>query len=153
MSPERILPDCLTFYLLSEYPYPWAPGRTLLDVMMHRGKINWVVAQVLGYDSFEEEMGYDGEETEWCRKNKAALWQEMIANGHLYATDPLVVRSYIRKDPYIPILGEKTPPGIGVWMGIHLVDKYMRTHGETSIKDLLEMTDYRQMLAEVDFEP
>ncbi len=44
----RIVPDCFTFYLLSQYPLPWQPGRTLLDMIMHRGKINWIVAHILG---------------------------------------------------------------------------------------------------------
>ena len=60
----------LPFYLLSQYPLPWQPGRTLLDMIMHRGKINWIVAHILGYESFEKEMGYSEDEAEWCRKNK-----------------------------------------------------------------------------------
>ena len=34
MEPDRIVPDCFTFYLLSQYPLPWQPGRTLLDMIM-----------------------------------------------------------------------------------------------------------------------
>lgn len=26
MEPDRIVPDCFTFYLLSQYPLPWQPG-------------------------------------------------------------------------------------------------------------------------------
>lgn len=154
MEPDRIVPDCFTFYLLSEYPMPWGPGRTLLDMILHRGKINWVVARILGYESFEKEMGYDEKEAEWCRKNKSALWQGMLDNGHLDATDPLIVRSYIRKDPFIPIMtGERTPASIGVWMGILLIDEYMKTHDDVTINDLLNDTDYRRILSEVDFKP
>ena len=154
MEPDRIVPDCFTFYLLSEYPMPWGPGRTLLDMILHRGKINSVVARILGYESFEKEMGYDEKEAEWCRKNKSALWQGMLDNGHLDATDPLIVRSYIRKDPFIPIMtGERTPASIGVWMGILLIDEYMKTHDDVTINDLLNDTDYRRILSEVDFKP
>lgn len=153
MEPERIVPDCFTFYLLSEYPLPWQPGRTLLDMIMHRGKINWIVARTLGYDSFEEAMGYNESETEWCRKNKAALWKQMVQNGHLDATDPLIVRTYIQKDPYVAIMGDNTPASIGVWMGTLFVDAYMKKHSDVSVQELLERTDYRRMLAEADFKP
>lgn len=153
MEPGRIVPDCFVFYLLSEYPFPWSPGRTLLDVMMHRGKINWVVSRILEYDSFEEGLGYNEKEIAWCKKNKAALWKGMIENGHLYATDPLIVRSYIRKDPFVPIFGEKTPAGIGVWMGVLLVDAYMKKHSDVTVEELLNNTDYRQMLTDTDFKP
>lgn len=78
MEPDRIVPDCFTFYLLSQYPLPWQPGRTLLDMIMHRGKINWIVAHILGYESFEKEMGYSEDEAEWCRKNKTSLWKTMV---------------------------------------------------------------------------
>lgn len=107
----------------------------------------------LGYESFEKEMGYSEDEAEWCRKNKTSLWKTMVENGHLYATDPLVVRTYIRKDPFISIMGEKTPASIGVWMGILLIDEYMKKHPDMTIKDLLAKTDYHQMLAETDFKP
>lgn len=153
MEPERIVPDCFTFYLLSEYPLPWQPGRTLLDMIMHRGKINWVVANILGYESFEKEMGYDEKEAGWCKKNKVALWRTMLDNGHLDATDPLIVRTYIRKDPFISIMGERTPASIGVWMGIQIIDEYMKKHPEVTINELLNKTDYRQILAEADFKP
>ena len=35
MEPDRIVPACFTFYLLNQYPLPWQPGRTLLDMIMH----------------------------------------------------------------------------------------------------------------------
>lgn len=39
MNPDRILPDCFTFYLLSLYPFEWRPGhRSLYDVIMHQEK-------------------------------------------------------------------------------------------------------------------
>lgn len=153
MKSDRIVPDCFTFYLLSEYPLPWRPGLSLIDVIMHRGKINWVVAHILGYESFEEEMGYDKKEAAWCRKNRAALWKSMVENGDLYATDPMVVRGYTRKDPFISILGDQTPAGVGVWMGIQLVDEYMKKHKEVTINDLLNDTDYQRMLLAADFKP
>ena len=120
---------------------------------MHRGKINWIVARILGYESFEKEMGYSEDEAEWCRKNKRSLWKTMVENGHLYATDPLIVRTYIRKDPFISIMGEKTPASIGVWMGIMMIDEYMKKHPDMTIEDLLAKTDYHQMLVETDFKP
>ena len=47
MRPDRIVPDCLVFYLMSQYPFPMDYSRTLLDVMMHYGKINYVVQHLL----------------------------------------------------------------------------------------------------------
>ncbi len=153
MQPERIVPECFIFYLLGQYPFPWQSGRTLLDRMMHRGKINWVVARILDNDSFEQQMGYGEEEVRWCKANRKALWNAMQGNNHLDATDPLILRAYLETDAYMPVFEESVPPRIGVWMGIQIIDAYMKKHPETTIGDLLRKTDYRMMLASADFNP
>mgnify|MGYP000399877937 CR=1 FL=1 len=38
-------------------------------------------------------------------------------------------------------------------MGILLIDEYMKTHDDVTINDLLNDTDYRRILSEVDFKP
>lgn len=50
-------------------------------------------------------------------------------------------------------MGEKTPASIGVWMGIMMIDEYMKKHPDMTIEDLLAKTDYHQMLVETDFKP
>ena len=42
MRPERIVPDCFAFYLLSRYGMNYHEGTCLIDLMMHSGKINYV---------------------------------------------------------------------------------------------------------------
>ena len=54
MKPERIVPDCFVYYLMSEYPFPMDGNRTLLDLIMHFGKIHYVVAKILNYSSVEK---------------------------------------------------------------------------------------------------
>ncbi|WP_300725141.1 gliding motility lipoprotein GldB [uncultured Bacteroides sp.] len=143
MTPERILPDCFTFYLLSQYPFQWIPGhRTLKDVIMHQGKIRWVAQKVLGIHSDTEIMGYSKEETEWCRKNKDMLWHWMVANEHLDSTDPMLIRAYTHPDPSMVFKGEKIPPLIGVWMGLKLVEKFVQEHPDITTAELMDMTDF-----------
>lgn len=153
MQPDRIVPDCFMFYLLSEYPFPVDGNRTLLDLMIHYGKMHYVVSKILGYGSVEEELGYTDEEVKWSKNNKKAIWEYMLQNGHLYATDPMIIRKYNKPAPYTAFFGDTSPALIGVWMGTQLVDSYMKNHKKFKIKDLLEYTDYRQMLAEAKFKP
>ena len=66
MRPERIVPDCFAFYLLSRYGMNYHEGTCLIDLMMHTGKINYVVQNLLGYSDIGEAMGYSKEESDWC---------------------------------------------------------------------------------------
>lgn len=143
MKPERILPDCFTFYLMSLYPFGWESGhRTLFDVMMHQGKINWVVRQILDIDSNAEMLGYTEEEENWCKKNQQPLWDWMVEHGHLSSTDPMVIRAYTHHDPNGILKGERIPPVIGIWLGMQLTDKYMKQHPDASIETLLACEDF-----------
>lgn len=147
MTPERILPDCFTFYLFSLYPFRWdTKFRTLFDIIVYRGKINWVVRQILDIESNEELMDYTEEEENWCRKNKERLWEWMKSREHLTSTDPMIIRAYTHPDPNVVFKGEKVPPLIGLWLGTELVDEYVEKHPNISMTELLDLQDFRELL-------
>lgn len=152
MTPERIVPDCFTFYLLSQYPFLWEENhRTLFDVMMYRGKIAWATEFILGKDgSGSESLGYTEEEISWCKKHEKKLWQWMLEQHHPESTDPMLIRAYTHPDPRIVMKGEKVPSLVGVWLGMQLVDRYMDRHKDMTLKDLLERTDFRELLEEIE---
>lgn len=142
MTPERILPDCFTFYLLSLYPFEWRPGhRSLYDVILHQGKIHWVVRQALGYKTNGEVLGYTEKEENWCKEHGKELLKWMTERGHLSSTDPMLIRAYTHSDPNMILNGEKLPPVVGLWLGMRLIERYMKQHPDVSIATLLERTD------------
>lgn len=151
MEPSRIVPDCFMYYLISEYPFPWEWNRSLLDHIMHYGKVHWVIAQILDYDSLEEEIGYTKAEAEWCGKNKQGIWNYVMQNRHLEAKDPMLLRMYMRPAPCTVCFGEDSPYELGVWIGAKLIDAYMKKNKEVTIAQLLEDTDYRKMLADIHY--
>lgn len=146
MSPERIVPDCVAFYLLSEYPFPWEWHRTLLDQILHRGKIHWVVSQLLRTSTLEEEMGYTVEEGEWCRERRERIWNHLVESGQLHSTDPMLARTYLQPAECTYPLGVDSPGEVGVWLGLQIIDEYMAKNKNMTIADLLRETDYRSIL-------
>lgn len=53
MSRRYIVPDCLTFYLLSLYPMEDFDNRPQLDRDLHMGKVMWTVNKAMGKNVFE----------------------------------------------------------------------------------------------------
>lgn len=153
MKPDRILPDCFNFFLQSEYPFPQTSKGNLLDVMLHYGKIHYVVSRILDYKSLGEELNYTKHEEEWCQYNRKNIWQYMVQNGHLNSTDPMLLRKYLKQAPNTAFFGDNSPMMVGVWMGMQIVESYMKNHKEVSIKELLEMNDYSRMLTDSKFNP
>uniref|UniRef100_UPI00373FCF00 gliding motility protein GldB-related protein n=1 Tax=Bacteroides mediterraneensis TaxID=1841856 RepID=UPI00373FCF00 len=150
MSPEYIVPDCFTFYLLGQYPFPWMEGhRSLMDILLYRGKIAWIVETILDGDGDGRiALGYSSEEVDWCEEHENELWKEIERNHYAAATDPMVIRSYISSDSRLLFKGEKTPPFLGIWLGMQMVEKYMKRRPEIGIKNLLESTDCSSIMKE-----
>lgn len=148
MRPERIVPDCLVFYLLSRYGMEYCESTCLVDWMIHYGKINYVVQSLLDYRDIGQTMGYSPKETAWCKKNEKDVWAYIRDNGHLYARDPMIIRYYMKAAPSVDFLEKDVPPSVGIWLGAKIVSAYMKKHKRATIKDLLETTDYHEMLKE-----
>lgn len=153
MRPERIVPDCLVFYLMSRYPFPLDGYRTFLDLMLHYGKIHYVVAKALGRSSTAEQLDYTEAEYQWCKANRKNVWDYMWQHGHLHSTDPMLIRKYNKPAPSTAFFGERAPALVGIWMGTQVVESYMKHHRDVTIAQLLEMTDYRALLEASDFKP
>ncbi len=143
MNPDRILPDCFTFYLFSQYPFSWYGGvRSLYDVILHKGKMYWVVKRILGLDSDAEALGYTKAELTWCKKNMKAFWRWMTDHRFLDSTDPMVIRAFTHADPTGFFSRDDIPPMIGVWIGMQLTEKYMKQHPDMTIAKLLSNDDF-----------
>lgn len=151
MEPSRIVPDCFMYYLISEYPFPWDWNRSLVDHMMHSGKMHWIISRILDYDSLEEEIGYTKAEAAWCEKNRKEIWNYVMRNHHLDAKDPMLLRMYLRPAPSTACFGDDSPFELGVWIGAQIIDAYMKKNKEVTIAGLLEDHDYRKMLADIQF--
>ena len=151
MNPERIVPDCLSFYLLSLYPFPWERNhRTLFDLMMYRGKIAWITEKALGSEELGTKvLGYNDTQLEWCRKNKKQFIEWVNKANHLESTDPMIIRAYLQPMPN-RILKEDVPPMIGIWLGMQYIDEYMKKNPGVTFEELLNNTDYEGMLMDID---
>lgn len=151
MNPERIVPDCISFYLLSLYPFPWERDhRTLFDVIMYRGKIAWITEKALGSGELGAKLlGYNKQQLTWCSNNRKQFIEWVGKSNHLESTDPMIIRSYVQSMPN-PFLKDEVPPMIGVWLGMQYIDAYMKSNSDVTYEELLNNTDYEWMLMDID---
>lgn len=153
MSPERIVPDCFLFFLMSEYPFPEDRSLTLINAIIHYGKINYVVSRILEDASEAWALGFTDEEMKWCHANERSIWRYILDNRHLNATDPMIIRKYTKPVPFTSFFGSDSPAFVGVWVGMQIVDTYMKRNKKVTIKELLDYTDYGQLLIDSKYNP
>ena len=153
MKPEYIVPDALSFYLLSEYPLPGNSAHTLLERMLHTGKIHWIISHVLKENSQKRLFYFDKKRLDWCKANENKIWHWLKCRKLLHTTDPMKIQMLLRARENTPCFGSDSPDRLGVWMGMRIVDSYMKNNPGTTIADLLKMNNYQKMLANSGYSP
>lgn len=76
MSREYIVPDCLTFYLLSVYPMTKFEERPQLDRDLHMGKIMWTVNKLMGKNVFQSK--YVNSINTYIRRNPKITVKQLL---------------------------------------------------------------------------
>ncbi len=76
MRRDQIVPDCLTFYLLSLYPMKNFENRTQLERDLHIGKIVWVVSKAVEAQPFNSQF-YWAVDT-YVKRNKNMTEKELL---------------------------------------------------------------------------
>ncbi len=79
MSREHIVPDCLSFYLLSLYPLENFDTRPQLERDLHVGKIMWVCNMALGENFFQSR--YVKIVARFMCHNKTMSVEQLLANN------------------------------------------------------------------------
>ena len=78
MARSYIVPDCLTFYLLSIYPMANFDDRPQLDRDLHMGKIMWAVNKAMGRKIFDTK--YVSTICAYVRRNPKITIKELLEN-------------------------------------------------------------------------
>ena len=79
MSRRYIVPDCLSFYLLSLYPMPDFEQRSQIDRDLHIGKIMWVCIQALECKFFRSK--YINMVDNYMKRNKDLTLDSLLRNN------------------------------------------------------------------------
>lgn len=150
MEPSMIVPDYVSGWLMSEYPFAGREN-VLLDMMVHAGKIKYVVLAALPSLPAATLMGYTDEDLKWCEDNEAEIWKAIIERKHLLTPDQTTTERYFDDAP-ATFLSDRAPGNIGVWIGLQIVRQYMsETHA--SPQDLMQNEDAQSILTQSKYKP
>lgn len=128
-------------------------GHRLLDQMIYNGKMLYIAKKVLPFvhDSIIHE--YTLEQLEWCEKNQFEMWQFFIENKLFYETNLKKISSYINPAPASLEMPPASPGRTASFLGLKIVEAYMKRHSETSLSDLLMMNDSQMIVDKSRYKP
>jgi len=152
MRPECIPIDLISAYLFHILPYTGTKSR-LIDQMMYRGKIMYLVAQIFDELPGYEVMGWTKEQWDWCVKNERAIWHLVMDKRDLFKTESMVLTSYLNDGPFTSEVSQDAPGRLGIWLGWRIAESFMEHNPEVTLTELMAEGDAQKILEESYYKP
>jgi hypothetical protein len=127
--------------------------KTVLADMVAYGKSYYFAKRMLPCVPDSVLMSYSAEEIEGSRKNQDLIWARFIESQVLYSTSHVVKKDYLGDRPFTIQVGDKCPGRIGQWVGWQIVEKYMETHPDVTVPELMKMSDAQKLFRESRYKP
>lgn len=152
MHKEKIASDVAYAWAVTEFEYT-NKTTTLLDNMIHHGKLMYFVDAMLPEMHDSLKIGYTGLQNEWCKRNEAQMWSQLIENKMLYSNKRMDVIRYINNSPTTSGFPLESPGRTGVWIGWQIVREYMKKHPDITLLELMQNSNYQQILNDSKYFP
>jgi hypothetical protein len=125
----------------------------LLDNMLFRGKVLYLMSVFMPNEKPENIIGYSPEQLKWCLTNEKQIWGAIIDQKHLFSTDMLLIKKYMNDAPFTATISQESPGRLGTWIGLQIVQSYMNKNHNVSLRDLMKESDYQKMLENSGYRP
>lgn len=152
MKRENIAADVTAIILQRSFMMPGTDGK-LLDNMIYKGKILYLMSVFLPEKQPEIIMGYTKEQWDWTKKYEKDIWMRMIDNKDVFSTDLQLINKYMNEAPFTAPVSQESPGRLGSFIGWQIVDSYMSKNSNVSLEQLMKEQDSRKILEESGYHP
>lgn len=152
MTPDRMAPDYLLGFMMANLPFR-GKADVLLDRMLYEGKLRYILSQLLPHRQIWEYVGYNEAQYSWCAGNQKRIWTTILENQHLFAGNYMATDLYLKDAPHTSFLSVESPGRVGIWLGYRIVASYMAQNPDTGFRELMELTDYQDLLKRSKYKP
>ena len=137
-------------WLETEYP---TMQQNFLSQMIQKGRLQYVLEQLLPNTPDSILMGYTKAQIEWCEESEFSIWQFFIQENLLYTNKHEYIIKYIEPAPFSGRMPKESPGRVAVWTGWQIVRAYMDRHSSTTLQELMAIPDAQLLLNESKYKP
>ena len=138
------------FYYTFFYKSSDAPN--VLSKMIERGKKYYFIEAMDPSLPDSIILGYSARQTEWVHDNEGLIWASIVGNNMLYDNSFEQQRLLFNDGPFTAAFSEDAPSRLGEYFGLQIIRSYM-SHNDDSLQNLLQMTDYQDILQRSRYKP
>ncbi len=150
MEPAMLVPAALKGWLMVHYLRD-AAGEDLLTQLVETGKVSALLDALLPGTAPALKLAFTPGQLAWCEANEFHIWRALVADGQLFSKDPERIAAILNDGPFTNGLPRESPGHIGEWIGLRMVQAYLKAHPGTELTDLFHGIDARTILK--DYKP
>lgn len=143
--------DCANVLGANIVPVP-DDKSTLLDKMVAEGKILYFIQSLLPQKEENDIIKYNAKQWKWCEGNEQQIWSYFLDKNLLYDTQ-FEQFKYVKEGPTTYGMPKESPGKVGAWLGWQIVQKYMEENPNTTLKELIAITDGQKILTASKYKP
>lgn len=152
MRKECLPADVVSAYLFRNLPYTGTKNR-LLDNMIYRGKIMYLLSQVMPDEPKNEIMGYKPEQWQWCKRYERDVWNMIMDKRDLFKSESILLTGYLNDGPFTSEISQDAPARLGTWIGWRITESYMEHNQHISMQELIANDDAQNILENSFYKP
>jgi hypothetical protein len=153
-DPDDIVPSIMLIYGINDsINKTQLSDKTILADMIAYGKSFYFAKHMLPCVPDSVFIWYTPQEINGSVKNQDLIWARFIESQVLFSTSHTVKKDYLGERPITVQVGEKCPGRIGQWMGWQIVKKYMKSHSEISLQQLMATADAQALFNQSGYRP
>lgn len=124
---------------------------TLLNRMLYDGAVTYAIKSCLPPKTpLSALLGITPEQTQWLTKNEAEVWRAMMERQLVYNTDPTLADRLLSRSPASHAISPDAPGQTARFIGLHIVESYIRSNPEATLTWLLSPNFYNSNQSLID---
>ena len=152
MNRENLAPDLVSATLFRIFLMNSLEDR-LLDNMLFRGKIMYLLSVFMPEEKPQTLMGYTTEQWQWSKKYEKQIWTAIVDQKHLFSTDYQLINKYMNDAPFTAPISQDSPGRMGTFIGWQIITSYMTKNEKVSLKSLMDEENCQKILEASGYKP
>lgn len=152
LEPEYMSTGFVHSWMMNEFPYN-SEKNDVINHIVYEGKLIYLQKALLRTTPDSVLTGFSQAQLDWCEANEAEMWAKMIEDNTVYSESEEDINHMVMDAPFTPGFPRESPGRAGVWLGMRIVESYMKLHPETTLSELMNMNDGALFLTQAKYKP